>query len=206
MDNEATNRNNVNPLMVQLRVIRLAVLIIPLYLFTISPTCGVFGQYLRNIDFVLRLALVAAIPGILFSILGVVGDSNAAIGISGAVITIIIASNTAAPLFLTILDFTLLLFFLESSTTLMSFSEIARSIEPGKDENVSYNYRVVLSTYVRRLLVALLVTLLASLGALFIAVIVVADVGASAIALLSVLTLLLVFVVFARRYQEGSDH
>jgi hypothetical protein len=206
MDKQKTNRNGMNPQMAQLKFVRLALLFIPLYLFTLSPTCGVFGAYLHRIDFVLRMAFALAIPGLIFSFLGVVGNSNAAIGISGAALTIIAVVNTAVPLYLTIFDFTLLLFFLEISTTLTSFSEIVKSIEPGEDENISYNYRVVLSTYVRRLLVALLITLLASLGALFIAVTVVVEVGTSAIASLSILTLLLVFVVFARRYGEGPDH
>ncbi len=206
MDKQKTNRNDMNPLIGQLKSVRLALLFIPLYLFTLSPTCGVFGAYLHRIDFVLKMALAAAIPGLIFSFWGVVGNSNTAIGISGAAMTIITVVNTAAPLYLTLFDFTLLIFFLEISTTLTSFSEIVKSIEPGKDENISYNYRIVLSTYVRRLLAALLITLLASLGALFIAVTVVVEIGTLAIASLSILTLLLVFVVFARRYGQRSDH
>jgi hypothetical protein len=152
------------------------------------------------------MAIAATIPVIIFSFLGAVGNSNAAIGISGAVIAIVIMSDTAVPLYLTIFDFALLIFFLEISTTLTSFSDIVKSIEPGKDENISYNYRLALSTYVRRLLATLLITLLVSLGALFIAVTVVVEMGTSAIASFSILTLLLVFVVFARRYGEASDH
>lgn len=144
--------------------------------------------------------MVAIIPGMLFSLLGVLGNSSPAIGISGAALIIIIVSNTAVELYLTVFDFTLLLFYLEISTTLNSFSEIANTIKPGTEESVSYNYRLVINAYVRKLLAVILVTLTISLTAVFFALNFVTQIGGSGITILSTLTLILVFAIIAAKY------
>jgi hypothetical protein len=136
----------------------------------------------------------------LFSLLGVLGNSSPAIGISGATLIIIIVSNTVVEFYLTVFDFTLLLFYLEISTTLNSFSEIANTIKPGIEESVSYNYRLVINAYVRRLLAVILLTLSVSLAGVFIAISFVTQIGGSGITILSVLTLILVFAIIEARY------
>jgi hypothetical protein len=180
---------------------KVALLFIPLYLYLLSPTCGIFGQYLWRISSLQTIALVAVIPGILFSFFGVFDNSNAATGISGAFLMGIMMLNTMAFPFLTIFDFTLLLFFLEFSTTLNSFSGVMKTIRIGAGENVSYNYKVTINAYVIRLVTIMLVTVSVSCAAAFLALNVVTQIGSSGIIVLSILALILVFAVIVARYR-----
>lgn len=202
MDEQKRNDNKLNPLRNQLTVMRLALLFIPLYLYLLSPTCGIFGEYLWKISSIQRIASFAVIPGILFSFVGVLANSNAATGISGAFLAGIMMLNTVALPFLTIFDFILLLFFLEFSTMLNSFSNIVDTIKTGTDENVSYNYRVMLNAYVRRLFAVILITVMISWVAAFFALSFETQIGGSGITVLSVLALILVFGVIAARYRK----
>jgi len=202
MVNKKTDTNGLNVLRVQLLVLRLAILAIPIYLITASPTCGIFGPYLRENDFLLRVSLPASMPGLLFAIFGVLSESNHAVGISGVVLAIIMVLNQVAEPYFTIFDFVLLVFFIEVATSLTSFSEIAKSIIVGKDENVTYNYRVVLKEYAKRQVAIIGVTMVVSLGALLLVANVVPPFGMTGIALLASIAMLLVFTVFASRYYE----
>ena len=202
MDEQETNGIGVNPLRTQLMVMRLSLLFIPLYLFLLSPTCGIFGPDLWKISSVLRIAFIGVIPGILFSFLGVLANSNAATAISGAWMTFIIMLNTVAGAFLTIFDFTLLLFFLEFSSTLNSFSGIVKTIKVGNDENVSYNYRVLVNAYVRRVFAVILATFAISVAAVFMALGLETQIGGSGITVVSVLALILAFGVIWTRYRK----
>jgi hypothetical protein len=202
MDKQKTSDDRVNPLRTQLMMMRFALLFIPLYLFILSPTCGIFGPYLWEITSLLRIAFFAVIPGILFSFLGVLGNSNPALGISAAVLTVIMMSNTVVTPFLTIFDFTLLLFFVEFSTTLNSVSGLVKTVRVGADENVSYNYKAAINAYVRRLLAVILITLSVSWAAAFFALNFVTQIGGSGIIILSIITLILVFGAIAARYTK----
>jgi hypothetical protein len=200
MGRETANKRYLNPINAQLLPLRMLMLLIPIYMFTLSPTCGAFGPSVPKSDALLGLTFAATIPGIIFSIVGVLGRSNVATGISGAVITVIIVANTTVGLYYTVFDFIMVLFYLEISTTLTTFSEIADSITMGVDENVSHNYRLVVKEYIRRLIAILLVTLLGSLGALLLTEFFAIQVGASGLALLALASLMLVFATLAASY------
>jgi hypothetical protein len=177
-------------------------LIIPLYIFTLSPTCGAFGPSIPKSNLLSGLTFAAVIPGIAFSLVGVLGRSNAATGISGAVMTFIIIANTSVEPYFTVIDFIMVLFFLEITTTLTTFSEIADSTITGVDETVSYNYRLVAREYMRRLVAITLVTLLGSVGALFIITLLAIQIGTSGLAVLTTFSLLLVMIVIVADFSR----
>jgi hypothetical protein len=85
---------------------------------------------------------------------------------------------------------------------LNSFSNIVDTIKTGTDENVSYNYRVMLNAYVRRLFAVILITVMISWVAAFFALSFETQIGGSGITVLSVLALILVFGVIAARYRK----
>ena len=163
MGKQTTYKRYRNPMNVQLLSLRMLMLVIPIYMFTLSPTCGAFGPSIPESGALLGLTFAATIPGIIFSIVGVLGRSNVATGISGAVMTTIVVANTNVELYYTLFDFIVVLFYLEISTTLTTFSEVADSVKTGASENVSNNYRLVVKQYMKRLIAILLVTLLGSL-------------------------------------------
>jgi hypothetical protein len=203
MDGKTNNAERIDPLATQLLVIRLIVLVIPIYLFSFSSTCGILGPSISQDYSILRAAMVAMVPGIGFAVIGVLWRSNYALCLSGGAATVIIVINRAADIYLTILDFVLLLLFLEVSTTLASFSEMARSIALGNDENISFAYRRVLKEYLKRIIITASVTVLVSLVSLFFVVTYAASVSTLGIGLLAVIALFLIFIAIAIRYREG---
>ena len=200
MDDQTTNKPESNPIGTQLSLLRMLMLLIPVYMFTLSPTCGAFGPSVPRSEPLLGLVFAATVPGILFSILGVLGRSNVATGISGTVMTLIIVANTTVGLYYTLFDFIIVLFYIEISTTLTTLSEIASSLRVGNDENVSLNYRLVVKQYMKRLVSILLATLLGSLGALLLIGFLAVQVSASGLALLAVASLMLAFITLAASY------
>lgn len=70
------------------------------------------------------------------------------------------------------------------------------------DANVSYNYRLAIRQYMRRLVAVTLVTLLGSLGALMFVTLFALQVGVSGLAVLAIASLMLVFVTLATSYSR----
>jgi hypothetical protein len=96
----------------------------------------------------------------------------------------------------------LLLLFLEVSTTLKSFANIASSIRMGNYETISYNYRLAMREYIRRTVAIVVITLTLSIAATFLALNLTTVIGVPGIALLTTITLLVVFAVLVMRYRE----
>jgi hypothetical protein len=200
MGRQKTHKLDANPIDTQLRLLRGLMLVIPIYMFTLSPTSGAFGPSIPKSNALLGLTFAATVPGIIFSIMGILGRSNVATGISGAVITVIIVANNTVELYYTVFDFIVVLFYLEISTSLTTFSDIASSVTPGADENVSQNYRIVVKAYMRRLIAILLATLFGSLSALLITSFFALQVSSSGLAVLALASLMLVFTTLAVSY------
>jgi hypothetical protein len=202
LDGKRNKDDRVNPLGTRLLAIRLTVLAIPIYLFSLSPTCGILASSIQRNDFLLSLALSAMVPGIVFALIGVILRSNIALCFSAGPPTLVIIANGAVEPYFVVVDFVLLLLFLELSATLASFSEMAKSITLGSDENVSYGYRLVLKEYVTRVMIVASVTIIVSFASLFLVVNNAAQIGTLDMALLAVAALLLVFIVIALEYNK----
>jgi hypothetical protein len=175
---------------------------IPVYLLILSPTCGVFGLYVYRSGTLLAVTLVALLSGLASSLTGVLKNSNLALGVSGVFMVIPIIANTIAEPYYTVIDFTLLLLFLEVTTGLTSFSSIAKSMEPGIDENVTYNYRLALEEYTKRVLIIVAITLVLCLGAVFFTANFGTPIGVMGIAFLTMITSFTAFVALALRYHK----
>jgi hypothetical protein len=142
------------------------------------------------------------LPALFFAAHGVLRESNQSFGVSSAIIALPIIANTQADPYSTVIDFVMLLLFLEISTALTSFSNVANSIKSGEEENVSYNYRLVLGHYVSRELTIVAATLLVSLGAVFLILNFTIPIGLAGAALLATIALLLAFATLASKYRE----
>jgi len=202
MARKSTRTHELNLLKLQLALVRLAMLSIPVYLLVLSPTSGVYGLSLQGNTYLSSISLFALFPILVFSGMGVFRESDRALGISAALLAILIILNTSVVPYLTIFDFSLLLLFLEVTTTLKSFANIADSIKMSKYETVSYNYRLALREYMRRAVAIVVITLLASLGAAFLTLNLVTPIGIPGMALLTTVTLIIVFATLATRYHE----
>nr|MDO8097973.1 hypothetical protein [Candidatus Njordarchaeota archaeon] len=191
-------------LKIQLTLMRLAMFSIPIYLVVLSPTSGVYGLSLQGNNSLSSLSLFVLFPVLVFSGNGIFRESDKALGISGAILAILIIINTSVGLYLTVFDFSLLLLFLEVTTTLKSFANVADSIKMGRYETVSHNYRLVLREYIRRAVAIIVITLAISIVAAFLAFNVTAPIGIPGIALFTTITLLVVFAALIMRYRESQ--
>jgi len=72
----------------------------------------------------------------------------------------------------------------------------------GKYETVSYNYRLTLQEYIRRAVAIVVITLIVSMGATFLTLNLTTPIGIPGMALLTTITLLIVFATLASRYRE----
>jgi hypothetical protein len=202
MAGENTNSFKLNTLIVQIVAIRISMLSIPIYLLFLSPNCGIFALYLSQNYSLLTTALFVLLPALYFATRGVLRGSNQSVGISSALIALPIIANTIVEPYFTVIDFALLLLYLEVSMALTSFSNIAHSIRLGEEESVSYNYRVALGHYMSREIAIVAVTLLVSLGAVFLTLNLSIPIGIPGAALLTIITLLVAFATIAARYRE----
>jgi hypothetical protein len=202
MAGKNTDGFKLNTLIVQVLAIKIAVLSIPVYLLFLSPTCGIFALYLSQNYSLLTTSLFVLLPALFFAGRGVLRESNRSFGISSAITALPIIANTSVEPYSTVIDFVLLLLYLEVSTALTSFSNIAHSIKSGEEESVSYNYRLALGHYVGREMAIVAVTLLVSLGAVFLTMNLNIPIGIPGAALLATITLLVTFATLASRYRE----
>jgi hypothetical protein len=196
-----SDTHELNFLKIQLMLMRLAMFSIPIYLLVLSPTSGIYGLSLEGNSYLSSVSLFVLFPVLVFSGMGIFRESDRALGISGAILTVLIIVNTSVRLYLTIFDFSLLLLFLEVTTTLKSFENIASSVKMGENETVSYNYRLALREYIRRTVAIVVITLMLSITATFLALSLAAPIGFPGIALLTTATLLVVFAVLVMRYR-----
>jgi hypothetical protein len=191
----------LNTLRVQITLIRIATLVIPVYLLILSPTSGLFGVYVSQNYSLLTSVMYGFLPALAMATFGVLKESNRSLGVAGVIIALPIIANTQVQPYFTIIDFTLLLFFLEVSTTLTSFSNIAVSIKLGEEESVSYNYRLALGEYLIRIVAIIVATLLISFAAVFLTLNLSAPIGVPGMALLTTIALLVAFATLASRYR-----
>jgi hypothetical protein len=202
MARQNTPNGNSSTLGAQLLLMRVGMLSIPVYLLLFSPTCGIFGLYVPRNSSLFALVLAELIPAMALSLVGVLKESNLALGIFGIIMTILIIANRMVEPYYAVFDFVFLILFLEVTTTLPSFSRVARSIVPGEDENVSYNFRVALAEYMKREIAVVAITLAFCLGTVFLTASLGTSIGVPAIAFLGTITLLTVFATIALRYHK----